>query len=71
MAKRNDFPASKGIRARIEAIISSHSQCANVLRNLKEFALPHLPEKTREIIADQINDALAAASVATDAISGD
>lgn len=71
MAKRDEYPNNKGIRARQEAVIASHSACRNVLQNIKSLLLENLSPSLRAAVETQIDSALEKAEIATNAIAGD
>ena len=71
MAKHNDYPANRGIRARLECILTGLSLCRTTLQNI-HFALDYIPAgKLRDTIVKQIETALKAAVLALDATTGD
>lgn len=71
MARNKVFPENRSLQARIDCVIQGFSQCRSTLKNVKEFALEYFPEKIRGIMARQIDEALADAELASNAIAGD
>lgn len=68
MAKRNEFPDSKHIVPRIQAIIDANSAARNVLSNLKSFKKElTLPD----VVWRHIDEALDKLRISTQAICGD
>lgn len=69
MAKRDEYPASKSIRARLDCLIASHGYMESVLGTmtmLSDEGMFKLPDGVRK----QIKEALDRANVAGEAVSG-
>ena len=67
MAKHNEYPQNKSIRARLDCLITSHSTMRGVLRSMRDFATDgQLPPRVIAII----DEALTGAELAGEAISG-
>lgn len=69
---KSDYPQNKGIRARQEAVYRGFSRCRTVLVSLRDLGVANkLPESLRSLVESQINDALATAEIASEAMAGE
>lgn len=71
MARNKVFPENRSLQARIDCVIQGFSQCRSTLENVQRFCMEFIPDNMKPTIERQIEDALAAAELSSNAIAGD
>lgn len=71
MAKRDEYPQNKSVRARAECMMRGLAQCQNILRIVQDIAIEHVTNiPLRERLQENIKEAIEAAELASKAGSG-